>query len=207
MATIHGDRNLGGLVENTDAETEHRNAWQLTGQEPGTAERWSVQRLVAAGRQRNIWYKETRAFTTLLGIVVSSGESSLIDVKAELSEREKISTIAHELGHIYLGHTHETPLKLLRAMSDLPILYPEDPEKELEASVWAAHLLVRPEVYHAHLEAALRTTGGDQEEAVAKAIRETANTLNIPAETVALWIEHRNATFEVDPLEWLEGSC
>jgi hypothetical protein len=83
----------------------------------------------------------------------------------------------------------------------------DDEEKELEASVWAAHLLVRPEVFEENLEAALQATNGNQEEAIAHAIEEAANALNIPAETVALWVEHRDATFAVDPLEWLEGPC
>jgi hypothetical protein len=168
--------------------------------------RWSVGKLVAASRQRDIWYKETREFTTLLGVVVSCGESSLIDVKADLDERQKINTIAHELGHVALGHTREEPIRPLRALRDLPGSYSDDTEKELEASVWAAHLLVRPEVYEANLEAALQATGGDQGEAVARAVQGTSDELNIPTDTVALWIEHRDATFAVDPLEWLGGS-
>lgn len=39
---------------------------------------------------------------------------------------------------------------------------------------------MRPEVYEANLEVAICAAGGNQEEAVARAIRETADALNIP---------------------------
>src|SRR5689334_3388002 len=108
---------------------------------------WSVRLLAKVCGRSNIWYKETPVYTTLLGVAITCGGTSTISVRSSLSEPEKIAVIAHELGHIALGHTRISHTEFLRDPRNARIPVSDDEGSELEASIWAAHLLVRPEVY------------------------------------------------------------
>jgi Zn-dependent peptidase ImmA (M78 family) len=139
--------------------------------------------------------------------VVSCGGTSVIDISAELTEREKISAIAHQLGHIALGHMRRKPIRFLRAMDELPARNSNDTEEEMEACAWAAHLLVQRELYEAKLDQAQLAHEGDPGQAAKCAIAMTADALNITPLTVSCRLEHEDANFPVPPLEWLQGQC
>lgn len=163
---------------------------------------WSVQLLARVCRRSNIWYKETPVYTTLLGVTVTCGQTSTISVQSSLSESDKIATIAHELGHIALGHTQVSHAEFLRNPRDVRLPVIDDEHRELEASIWAAHLLVRPEVYERYLDV-LKGAGWSEDDAAMRAEEQCASALNIPRDVVRLWAQHRYHEFDVEPRAWL----
>lgn len=169
---------------------------------------WSISALKAVCQRKNIEYEETNAYSNLRGVVVSCGQSSIISVRASLPEAEKIFVIAHELAHIALGHTQPAAMGFLREVRSLEAHAHQDPirdEKEQEANIWAAHLLVRPEVYERCLQEA-REKREDEAAIQRSAIECTAALLKIPAYAVELWLSSREvaALFPEEPLQWLE---
>lgn len=168
-----------------------------------TTHGWSVRLLAKVCGRSHIWYKETPVYTTLLGVSVTCGGTSTISVKSSLSEPEKIAVIAHELGHIALGHTQVSRTEFLRDPRNAEIPVSNDRERELEASIWAAHLLVRLEVYQRYF-AAWKDAGCSEDDAAAHAEEDCANALNIPRGVVQLWAQHRHHEFDVEPRTWLQ---
>ena len=168
---------------------------------------WSISALEAICQQKNIEYEETNAYTNLRGVVVSCGQSAIISVRASLSEAEKIFVVAHELAHIALGHTAPASMGSLGEARSLevPSHDPEKEAKEQQANRWAAHLLVRPEVYERCAQEA-RGLSHDEAGIQQYAIERTASLLKIPAYAVELWLASREALqhFPEEPLQWLE---
>lgn len=169
---------------------------------------WSISVLEAICQRKNIEYEETDAYTNLRGVVVSCGQSSIISIRASLPEVEKIFVIAHELAHIALGHTQPASMGFLREERILALPSHQDPVKEAkeqEANTWAAHLLVRPEVYEQCVQEA-RGTAHDEASIQQYAVERTAAMLKIPAYAVELWLASREVAqhFPEDPRQWLE---
>jgi hypothetical protein len=156
---------------------------------------WTVARLADLCRHKGIIYDESSALTGLSGLAAASGDVVLIRVRADLEERERVATLARELGHVYRAQHRQEHLPR-RAAPEL--LHTGDPAQERDADIWAAHCLVLPEVY----ETARVAHPGDG----AGAIAETAERLNIPERMVRLWLEHRDAHFGEDPRTWLARS-
>lgn len=158
---------------------------------------WSVQRLVDACERKAIDYEERPGYENLLGVVITVAGSHLISIKATQADPDKIFAIAHELAHVALKHPLEGGfIHYLRKSDDGAISLYQDAALEQAAHVWAAHLLVRPEVY----ELALREALDDEEEAM----RLTAERLNIPRGVVRLWRDHRDWRFPEEPIAWLQ---
>lgn len=185
------------------ADAEERMKSQNQDGTHATYPGWSVRLLASICERSNIWYKETSAFTTLLGVAITCGQTSTISVRTSLSESEKIATIAHELGHIALGHTRASHMEFHRDLHTPQIPLVDDKTRELEASIWAAHLLVRPDVFHRYF-AAWKDAGCNDEVATMHAEEEAATALNIPRDVVQLWVRHRHHVFAVEPKTWLQ---
>ena len=166
---------------------------------------WTISALKAICERKNIECEQTDAFTNLRGVVVSCGQSSIISIRASLSEAEKIFVIAHELAHIALGHTQPASMGSLREARSLAQPSDEKEAKEQEANNWAAHLLVRPEVYERCVQEARRLSR-DEKAIKQYAIDRTASLLKIPAYAVEIWLASREAVllFPEDPFQWLE---
>lgn len=163
---------------------------------------WSIDNLRAACERKHIRYEESSVYENLRGVVVRYGRTSIISVKASLPEQEKIAVLAHELAHVALQHTQSRPQYLLPS-SDDSHPFAHDPEKEQQAQIWAAHLLVRAEVFERLLRES-RTAHRVENDALQEAIRRTADALNIPASTVKLWTETRSWVFPESPKSWLD---
>jgi IrrE N-terminal-like domain len=159
--------------------------------------------LIDACVRKDIDYEESKVFTHLRGVVVTCGRSSVISVRASLSEADKKFTLAHELGHVALGHTSASAFEYQIETHDM-LKLPSD-EKDHDASIWAAHLLVDPEAYDACLSEA-QVEFGDSDLAYSTAIVNTAQSLGIPAYAVELWLETRDRVFSEDPKAWLAES-
>lgn len=158
--------------------------------------------LVAACSRWDIDYEESQVFIHLRGVVVTCGRSSVISVRASLPKADKLFTLAHELGHVALGHTATSTFEYQFEPGDASL--PPGDEKDREASVWAAHLLVRPEVFEAALrEAQAEYHNGTR--ARTEAIARTAQRLGIPLYAVNLWLETKDQTFIEEPSAWLAG--
>ncbi|HEY7350204.1 MAG TPA: ImmA/IrrE family metallo-endopeptidase [Ktedonobacterales bacterium] len=163
---------------------------------------WSAQALAEACRNRGIEYEESVAFSSLRGVVVRCGKTIIMSVRASLEEREKIFTIGHELAHLALNYMPSDPIIYLKDTQSTPHIL-QDSQKEMEADVWAAHLLVFPEVYEQALEEAGARYPTEQAQQVQKeAIIYTANRLNIPVQVVDLWLRHRDWPFSEAPQVW-----
>lgn len=165
---------------------------------------WSVQALKEACEKRGIECEESEAFSALRGVVVRCGKTIIMSVRASLEEQEKIFTIAHELAHLALNYLPSDPVVYLRESDAAPRLI-QNKEKEQEIDVWAAHFLVRPEVYEKCVQEAEALFPPEQaaEEALARA----AHRLNIPVQVVGLWLRSRDKHFAVAPRVWFARCC
>lgn len=211
----------------------------------GDGASWSLAQMLRVCEHKGIRYGETSAFVTRRSVVASSGDVVILKVRKELDEPSKVAAVAHEFGHIALGHTamccaamwdartgQERVVKsmYLQARERVPAgavlangmlargvgergSLPNDPDEqetrraaeEREANIWAAHLLVRGEVFNAFLNE-LRAEGIDAESASKVAAVRTANRLNIPQEMVECWVYNYEWQFSEPPLRWLERS-
>ncbi len=171
-----------------------------------TPVKWTLADLRAACERKRIRYEETPVYENLRGVVVSYGRTSIISVKQTLPEREKIAVLAHELAHIALEHTHDRPQYMLPSMGDDGSQsFDHDPEKEHQAQIWAAHLLVQPEVFDQLLSDA-QASGASKSHALRLAAEQTASALNIPLNMVKLWTQTRDWPFQETPRAWLARS-
>lgn len=160
--------------------------------------RWSIALLVQACFHKHIGYEESEELVNLKSVTVRYKDTYLMCVRADLPEHHKVVAIAHELAHCALGHT-VNPTEFQRYPT---FLFVQDPEREHEAQIWAAHLLVMEDVYDEEYRGGLLLSQSHTAaERDATAI--TARRLGIPQETVALWVQHRTTTFPVSPREWL----
>ena len=166
-----------------------------------TPARYSVADLRAACAVKQIRYEETPVYDKLRGVVVRYARTSIISIKESLPEPEKLVVLAHELGHVALDHTQSSSSFLLPP-PDESRPFAHNPEIEQQARVWAAHLLVRSEVFERFLREA-KVTSRDEKLALRAAIRQTASALNVPTTTVKLWTETRDWSFPEAPRSWL----
>jgi Zn-dependent peptidase ImmA (M78 family) len=165
---------------------------------------WSIDKLRAVCDLKRIRYEETEVYENLRGVVVTYGHTSIISIKESLSEREKIGVLAHELAHVALGHTwHAAGYLLVPKDGSLPFY--RDPEQERDAHIWAAHLLVQPEVFRQKMRNA-QASGSTGLPATESAIHETAEELNIPEAVVDQWVKTQDWRFGEDPKAWLRRS-
>jgi IrrE N-terminal-like domain len=153
---------------------------------------WTLALLVAACQRKHIIYEESPELTALRGVVATCGQTVLVRVSAKLPLAERLVTLAHELGHVALGHRRGVS----GPGSVSALLQPSDQAQELAANIWAAHLLVRPDIY----DAARARYRGDKTRAVA----ETAEQLQIPVRIVRLWLKYRAEHLPEDPSVWME---
>lgn len=163
----------------------------------------SLEELIKTCQHKHIWYTESSVFTTLRGIAVTCGGTSVIKVSDRLDDAEKLVTFAHEIAHVVLGHTKHTSISYLRDRNPHRVHLLDDADKEREATIWAAHLLVAPDVYRQSLDEA-HTRGFWGSDALEQAMRETAARLGITKEVVRVWVEHQDYTFPVSPAQWLQ---
>lgn len=163
---------------------------------------WSVKVLKEACEKRGIEYEESEAFSALRGVVVRCGKTIIMSVRASLEDQEKIFTIAHELAHLALNYLPSDPVVYLRDSDAAPRLI-QNKEKEQEVDIWAAHFLVRPEVYEQCLKEAEALF--PPERAVEEALARAAHRLNIPVRVVGLWLRSRDKYFAVAPRAWFAG--
>lgn len=206
---------------------------------------WSLAQMLRVCEHKGIRFGETSAFVMRRSVVASSGDVVILKVRKEMDEPSKVAAVAHEFGHIALGHTAKccaamwdarigqgrvatsmhlqarervlagavpTDSGIAQGVGDRASLSDDPDEKEnrrameeREANIWAAHLLVRGEVFNAFLNE-LRAEGVDAEPASQVAAVRTANKLNIPPEVVACWVYNYEWRFPEPPLKWLERS-
>jgi Zn-dependent peptidase ImmA (M78 family) len=159
---------------------------------------WNVKQLLQACSLKGISYEESGKLVNLLSVTVRFKDTYTICVRADLPEPRKVVAIAHELAHCALGHTIH-PAQSQRFPS---FLFVQDPEREHEARIWAAHLLVSAEVYDEEYRSALMLTQSPFK-AHQDATIVTARRLGIPPETVTMWVEHRTVAFPIAPSMWL----
>jgi|SRR5690348_382961 len=171
---------------------------------------WSVGILTSACEGTGIDYRESQAFSSLRGVVVRCGETLIISVRADLPEPLKITALAHELGHVARGHLYHPAPVWARETNRMFVSFVQGNEKEREADVWAAHLLVRPEVYEQYLHNACARALAEEraeigiEALVDEAVAQTSAYLNIPVEVVALWHQTRDAALSEAAQTWLQ---
>jgi Zn-dependent peptidase ImmA (M78 family) len=172
---------------------------------------WSLARLEAACVQKRIHFRESPSMSVHHGIAARRGETVTISIQAALPEPLKVAALAHELGHIYLGHTRSPETGYRRAFRGMTLSIVQDANKEQAADIWAAHLLVYPEVFQWNWELALELPVvwdevgvSDSGVVLALAIARTSQVLNIPPEMVALWWRTREIVFPEAPRDWLE---
>jgi Zn-dependent peptidase ImmA (M78 family) len=165
----------------------------------------SLEALVEACRRKRISFEETDQFTVLEGAVVTCGSTSIISVRASLPEPDKRFALAHELAHIALGHGQSAVARYLWGKSTVPAAFQHDRQQEHDANVWAAHLLVQPEVFERNLRVAGSSIWSGRR-AVARAVKLTAKHSKVPEHVVRLWLDNRHVTFPEVPTTWLERS-
>jgi Zn-dependent peptidase ImmA (M78 family) len=161
---------------------------------------WALTELTDGCERKGYYYQESHVFTNIKGVVVRYGGTTIICLKAALPQREKIATLAHELGHCALDHTCESSDTVTLFEDGLAVI--QDPQREHECDIWAAHLLVSPFAFDEILRGTTATTR-NQQSAIEDAICVTAHRLNVPSEVVSLWYETRNRCFIPLPLSWL----
>lgn len=171
---------------------------------------WTLERLIEACRNKGIRYEETRSLTSLRGFAVNCGRTYLINVRANLPGEEKLFTLAHELGHIALGRMHTTTLGQVLGWLDTSLAAFQDTDQEDSADLWAAHLLVAPEVFAQCLvDVQTRTGRADasrKAELLASAMRQTAEYLGVPPHAVETWYAHQDECPAPAPADWLGGT-
>src|SRR5258707_5139992 len=82
-------------------------AFSVTRAESGIAlvsKLWTLEVLVETCRRKGVTYMETSAFRSVRGVTFTCGHTRIVCVQQSLPEAEKIFALAHELGHIALGH-------------------------------------------------------------------------------------------------------
>lgn len=165
---------------------------------------WTLERLVDACRRKGIDYEETPNLASLQGFAVSCGQTFLISVRANLPPDEKLYTLAHELGHIALGRMYTTTIGQVLQWLDTSLAAFQDTAQESNAHLWAAHLLVSPEVFAlCHADAQVRLDTSREEEILASAMQRTAERLGIPRHAVELWYAHQHEVPTPTPNDWL----
>jgi len=187
---------------------EHPTLSPLTGtqlDDPPHIE-WTLERLIEACRIKGIRFDETHNLTSLQGFAVSCGRTVLINVRANLPREEKLFTLAHELGHIALGRMYTTTVGEVLDWLDTSLAAFQDAAQETSADLWAAHLLVPPELFAAHYAAAKeRMATSPEEDILASAMRQTARSLGVLPHVVEIWYAHRDECPVPAPASWLNG--
>lgn len=171
---------------------------------------WTLERLIEACQRKGIAYEETPSLTRMQGFAVSCGRTFLINVRANLPPDEKLFTLAHELGHIALGRMYTTTLGQVLEWLDTSFGAFQDTAQERNADLWAAHLLVSPEVFGACLtNAQTQSRGVAKHEVLASAMQRTAEHLGIPRHAVELWHARRDECPTPAPVDWIgdAGPC
>jgi hypothetical protein len=169
---------------------------------PSPTRPWTSSDLINACAEKGIPYQETDILTSVLGFVTIYGSSARLSVRAGLPEAIRLAVLARGLGHVALGHE-----------VGIYLLWETPPTKESaraqayaeEAAIWAAYLLVRPDVWAHSLSDARETTDEDAQ-AVTLAAHQTATSLNIPLSVVELWLRHQGRSFQPQPLVWLQDA-
>lgn len=182
---------------------EASELWDQRGTEPSRVP-WTLEGLVEACRRKGIDYEETPNLRCLQGFAVSCGSTFLISVRASLPPDEKLYTLAHELGHIALDRMYATTIGEVLDWLDPSFAAFQDAGLEDSVHLWAAHLLVSPEVfawYDADVRA--RMGGSRPEEILTSAMQRTAEHLGIPRHAVEIWHAHQNEIPTPAPNTWL----
>ena len=165
---------------------------------------WTLESLVDACWRKGIDYEETPNLASLQGFAVSCGQTFLISVRSNLPPDEKLYTLAHELGHIARGRMYTTTIGQVLEWLDPSLAAFQDTAQESTAHLWAAHLLVSPEVFascYAHAHQRLPTARS--EELLGSAMQRTAECLVVPRHAVELWYTHQQEVPTPTPTEWL----
>jgi len=165
---------------------------------------WPILALREACQIKQVDYEETPEFVALRGAVVTCGQTAIISVSSSLKDDEKRLTLAHELGHIALGHIRGVPAPYLWEGQDAPLSLTQDKDREREADIWAAHLLVEPEVYAENLQH-VQEFEQDSTRAAVQAMRQTARQVRLPVRIIKLWLKTRDCPFEETPTTWLRA--
>jgi hypothetical protein len=190
---------------------------------------WTVKALIEVCKRKGIVYQETDAFSTLNGIVVQCGSAVTIKVRKSLADPCKVAVIAHELGHLALGHTQYqrtrrwdprlgVNVELQATGTTLGATENEATDQEggqdsaetgdmghreeVEADVWAAYALVHPEVFQQHLNV-LRADGNDDETACHGAAANVAHDLHLPWHVIERRLYYDDWQFPEPPYKWL----
>jgi hypothetical protein len=183
------------------------------------AERWTLDGLRQACERKQIVYKENPLYHTIRGLVVTCGQTAIISLRASLPEREKIFACAQQLGLLALSRTPSTArleapnrtsqLMGRRYVGDWVTMPHEDERAEAalhkESEIWAAHLLMDRLLVTAQAatDAGIRQVAVAESETYNHTTERIAETLNIPPQSVALWLETQAHVFRVPPPAWL----
>lgn len=167
---------------------------------------WSISALVAACTRKGIHYQESSVLSSFRGVIVTSGSTSRISIRAGLQESEKIAAVAHELAHRALGHNRAFEFLWEGTPADESAI---DKAHEADAAIWAAHLLMDSKVktWERNLAEAITNTHKRSFQPAAiehKAAQLTAIALNIPLSTVECWLRTRGHSYQESPQAWLE---
>lgn len=165
---------------------------------------WTLESLVEACQRIGIDYEETANLSFLQGFAVSCGQTYRICVRASLPRDELLFTLAHELGHIALGCMYTTTIGEMLDWLGTSLAAFQDHDLEGSAHVWAAHLLVSPEVFaRCHAEARGHLAGAHEAAILASAMQRTAERLGVPKQAVEIWYAHQNEIPTPAPNDWL----
>lgn len=165
--------------------------------------RWPLDDLIEACRRKNVEYEEADDFLAIEGLVTKCGESILISVRASLEDAEKRFTLSHELAHLALSHQDKGKQAGFHfELRGDELVIQQNAAKELEADIWAAHLLVDPEVCGEYLKE-WQYYSQASNDTIDYAIAILSMELGIPSRGVRIWLEHRNHRFNVHPTAWL----
>lgn len=172
--------------------------------EPEGLSPWTLDSLASMCQRKGVVFRESTAFTSLNAVLVRCGTSVSISVRASLPTREKIFVLAHELGHLALDHastssgSDSSSIPHVNEDLDASVLG----NREQEADIWAAHMLVKPELVAGQMRnsSSRNLDDGVSETQIAKQI---GILLNVPARAVLQWLHHRDHEFEIAPYAWL----
>lgn len=159
---------------------------------------WKLEHMYAVARRKHVRLWETDAMVSesgvpaLHGLTVSLGDRAVVAVSELLAEPDRVAVVAHELGHLALGHLSTRILPKNPAVGRIT----GDHNAELEHSVdiWAAHALVDEGVYDALIAGGM---------APDDALDHTAAALALPEHVLATWAANREIEFDMDPKDWL----